>query len=88
MISSENSGFEPAFLIRSLLPILLTIGILKGYRAAWVIAVVFAALGVLGFLGYMTRVDELRWHEWSSLVSWVVLTPLLIHPLTRSWASR
>ena len=74
-------------LLRSVIPLLLALGILKGYRAAWVIAAVFAVLGVLGAVGFVMQIDQLRPADWSSLIFWVISLPLLFHPQTRSWAN-
>ena len=75
-------------ILSSVIPMLLTLGILKGYRAAWVIAALLAALGALGAAGFAMQIDQLRPADWSSLIFWVISLPLLFHTQTRSWANR
>lgn len=84
----DEGGDLAGPLLRSVIPILLSLGILKGYRAAWVIAAIFAALGVVGAIGFAMGMDDLRPADWSSLFFWAISLPLLFHPQTRGWARR
>ena len=66
-------------------------GLIRGYRGAWVIGMLFAVLGLLGTIGYVSswrngRPIELE--EMTSIVVWLVTSALLLHPLTRRWTAR
>ena len=65
-------------------------GILFRFRAAWVIAVIFAALSIIGTVNFARELvarHELLPQHWSSLAVYVVSTVLLLHPHTRAWVS-
>ena len=67
------------------------LGILFGHRAAWVLAIIFAAVGALGTIGFVMTViagKGLEPEQWSSVGVYVVSLVLLLHPLTHAWVSR
>lgn len=83
-------------LTRILLPAILNaaivIGMLKGYRGAWSVAIFFAALSVFGTVGIVQswfdgdRAD--MYEEAISLFFYLGSTAMLLHPLTRDWVRR
>jgi hypothetical protein len=69
----------------------IALGILFGYRAAWVIAVILAAFSLIGTINFVMQLvagDGLEPERWSSLGFYLASTAVLIHPLTRAWATR
>jgi hypothetical protein len=75
----------------TILNVLLVVGLLKAFRAAWIIALVFAGLGLIGAFGFLIEIASgtgLRAPDVSSMFFWVISSTLLIHPLTRAWATR
>lgn len=66
-------------------------GLVRGYRGAWVIGMLFAVLGVLGTMGYINswrNGSPIEPEVVSSLAVWAVTAAMLLHPLTRLWVNR
>ena len=75
----------------TILGIAICIGLLRGYRGAWLVAMLFLTLGVLGavgLVGSLIRDGGLPPQDWSGFVTWLISIPLLLHPLTRGWVTR
>ena len=71
-----------------LLEILVVVGLIKGVRLAWIVALFFQAIGVLGSIGLISRIGEDDQNVGLVLIqiSLVVLGLIvLLHPRTRQW---
>ena len=88
LATTRSQEVRPSLLssfFSGLLSIAIIYGILKGYRGAWFVAAFFSFLGVLGVIGLLSNVGQIRADQWSSVVLWLASTVLLFHPLTRAW---
>ena len=79
----------PTWLFSAALNIAIVVGLLRGYRGAWFVAMFFAMLSVVGTVAILQRwftgaTDDVV-SEAVSLGTFVLSTLLLIHPLTRAW---
>jgi len=70
-----------------LLELAIVLGILKGARLAWILALLLQGIGVVGSAGLFSRIGK-GVNTWVVLV-WVSLVVLgliaLLHPRTRAW---
>ena len=85
------SGNTPRALGGAFLQTALFIGLVKGYRAAHIIAIVFAATSLVGTAGFIQGALNgvpLRPQDYSAIATWLVTGALLLHPQTFAWASR
>ena len=84
---------DPFKLIISLLiSFVIYVGMARGSRLAWLIAVGLASIGVLGAVSFVvsevTHSVSHTTYEWLQVL-WLLLTlGALLHPLTRAWCNR
>ena len=75
----------------AILNVAIVVGLLRGYRGAWLVATLFAAISVVGTVGIVTALiaGNLPAPEQASgMVVYVLSTVCLFHPLTRDWTRR